>query len=63
MMMNRYFMYKGYLNGIRIPGIQSRIRIQYFSFEQQTINDEKTKESNETKVEQRMNEKVKQRTK
>jgi hypothetical protein len=25
-------------NGIEIPGIQSRIRIEYFSFEKQTMN-------------------------
>jgi hypothetical protein len=36
-MMNRYFTY----NGIKIPGIQSRIRIESFSFEQQTMNKEK----------------------
>jgi hypothetical protein len=39
-MMNRYFMY----NGIEIPGIQPRIRIEYFSSEQQAM---KSKESNE----------------
>jgi hypothetical protein len=34
---------------IEIPGIQSRIRIEYFSLEQQTMNNEKAKESNENK--------------
>jgi hypothetical protein len=42
---------------IEIPGIQSRIGIKFLSFEQRTIE---SKESDETKVEQRMNEKVEQ---
>jgi hypothetical protein len=42
MMINRYFTY----NGIKIPGIQPRIRIEYFSSEQQAM---KSKESNENK--------------
>jgi hypothetical protein len=45
MMMNRYFTY----NGIKIPGIQSRIRIESIFFEQRTMNDEKAKEFNENK--------------
>jgi hypothetical protein len=59
MMMNRYFTYIG----IEIPGIQSRIRIEYFSFEQRSMNDEKAKESNENKVKQKINGKVEQQTK
>jgi hypothetical protein len=52
MMINRYFTY----NEIRIPGIQPRIRIEYFSFERQTMNNEKAKESNgRTKDEQKSN--------
>jgi hypothetical protein len=51
MMMNRYYTY----NGIEIPGIQSRIRIESFSFEQQTMNNEKAKNRRKTKVEQKMN--------
>ncbi len=39
---NGYFTY----NRIQIPGIQSRIRIEYFSHEQWTMNNEKQKESN-----------------
>ncbi len=34
---------------IKIPGIQSRIRIESFFFEQQTMNNEKAKESNKKK--------------
>jgi hypothetical protein len=45
MMMNRYFTY----NGLKISGIQSRIRIESFFFEQRKMNDEKAKESNENK--------------
>jgi hypothetical protein len=45
MMMNRYFTY----NRIEIPRIQSRIRIEYFSFEQRTMNKEKAKELEENK--------------
>jgi hypothetical protein len=48
---------------IEIPGIQSRIRIEYFSFEQQTMNNEKQTNQMKTKVEQKMNGKVVQRTK
>jgi hypothetical protein len=40
---------------IEIPGIQSRIRIEYYSFEQQTMNNEKAKNLIKTKVEQKMN--------
>ncbi len=58
-MMNRHFTYKG----IKIPGIKPRIRIEYFSFEQQTMNAEKAKESNENKVKQKINGKVEQQTK
>ncbi len=54
MMMNRYFTY----NGIETPGIQSRIRIEYFSFEQQTMNNEKAKNQMETKMEQKTNKKL-----
>jgi hypothetical protein len=42
-------------NGIKIPGIQSRIRIEYFSFEQQTMNNEKAKNRMKTKVKQKTN--------
>jgi hypothetical protein len=45
MMMNRYFTH----NGIKIPRIQFRIRIEYFSFEHRTMNSEKAKEWNENK--------------
>jgi hypothetical protein len=51
MMMNRYYTY----NWVEIPGIQSRIRIESFSFEQQTMNNEKAKNQRKTKVEQKMN--------
>jgi hypothetical protein len=37
--MNRYFTY----NRIQIPGTQSRIRIESFFFEQQTMNNGKAK--------------------
>ncbi len=50
-MMNRYYTY----NWVEIPGIQSRIRIESFSFEQQTMNNEKAKNQRKTKVEQKMN--------
>ncbi len=56
---SRYFMY----NGIEIPGIQSRIRIESVSFEQRTVNNEQQKNQMKTKVEQQMNGKVEQRTK
>jgi hypothetical protein len=54
---------KGKNNGIKIPGLQSRIRIESFFFEQRPMNNGKAKELNETKVEQKMNGKVEQRTK
>jgi hypothetical protein len=50
-------------NGIEIPGIQSRIRIESVSFEQRTVNNEQQKNQMKTKVEQQMNGKVEQRTK
>jgi hypothetical protein len=50
MMYSRYFKY----NGIEIPEILSRIRIESFFFEQRTLNNEKPKELN-GKVGQKMN--------
>jgi hypothetical protein len=51
MMMNRYYMF----NWIEIPGIQSRIRIESFSFEQQAMNNEKARNRRKIKVEQKVN--------
>jgi hypothetical protein len=41
---------------IEIPGIQSRIRIESFFFEQQIMNNEKAKESNKNKSQTKTNE-------
>jgi hypothetical protein len=40
---------------IEIPGIQSRTRIEYFSFEEQTMNNEKAKNRMKLKIEQKTN--------
>jgi hypothetical protein len=40
---------------IEIPGIQSKIRIESFFFEQRTMNNEKKKIEWKTKVEQKVN--------
>ncbi len=42
---------------IEKPEIQSRIGIEYFSFEQRTMKNEKQKNQMKTKVEKKMNEK------
>ncbi len=55
-------MYDVYLTCIdddeQVLHIQSRIRIEYFSFEQQTMNNEKAKNQMKTKMEQKTNKKT-----
>jgi hypothetical protein len=41
-----------WLNGIEIPGIQSRIRIESFSFEQQTMKQKSNQEQIKSSKEQ-----------